>query len=121
MCPGPSIMTWQSCAQAFVVKLYEGGWGTPAGGIDTIEPGSENPAPGAVSMSYPGSRAFSVGLLPPVGGPPLAVSWLVDGVPQPAATGSSFSFVPPRSGRFTVDVVVVDVTPVVQRRGLARV
>ncbi len=101
------------CAQAFVVKLYNGGWGTPAGGIDTIEPGSENPAPGAVSMSYPGSRTFSVGLLPPLGGPPLAVSWLVDGVPQPAATGSTFSFVPPRSGRFTVDVVVVDVTPLV--------
>lgn len=101
------------CAQAFVSRLYGGGWGIPAGGIDPIEPGSESPAPGTVAVSYPESRAFSVGLLQPSGGPPLSVTWLVDGVPQPAAASGRFDFAPPRPGRFSLSVVVVDLTPFV--------
>jgi uncharacterized repeat protein (TIGR01451 family) len=101
------------CAQEFVRKLYAGGWGVPASGIDNIEPGSEDPPVGPVTVGVPTGRTFTVGLLAPVGGPPLAVSWLVDGVVQGGATGPSFNYVPSVTGPHTVQVRTKDVTPLV--------
>ena len=37
-------------------------------------------------------------LLEPAGGPPLAISWAIDGVTVPGATGSSYTFTPPAPG-----------------------
>jgi len=101
------------CAQEFVLRLYRGGWGVPAAGIDLIEPGSESPAPGTVSMVFPGSRTFSVALLQPAGGPVPSVTWTVNGAPVAGANGSSFSFTPPSPGRHFVTVTVRDATPLV--------
>jgi uncharacterized repeat protein (TIGR01451 family) len=96
------------CRQEFVRRLYSGGWGIPAGGIDNIEPGSESPPVGTVSVSGP--QTFTVGLLAPAGGPALAVSWWVNGVVQPGQTGASFSFVPPATGSYQVEVRTHDQT-----------
>jgi uncharacterized repeat protein (TIGR01451 family) len=96
------------CRQEFVRRLYSGGWGIPAGGIDNIEPGSESPPVGAVSVSGP--QTFTVGLLAPAGGPALAVSWWVDGVVQPGQTGASFNFVPLATGSYQVEVRTHDET-----------
>lgn len=99
------------CAQGYVLKLYQGGWGVPAGGVDPIEPGSENPPPGIVNTA--GAVTISVDLLAPAGGPPLGVSWWVDNVVQPGATGDSFEFHPPAAGTFEVEIRVEDVTMLV--------
>jgi hypothetical protein len=103
------------CAQEYILRLYAGGWGIPSSGIDPIEPGSESPPTGG---TVDGSRgvAFSVDLLQPVGSPPLQVTWLVDGVPQPAEVGTqttSFELAPPQAGTYQVEVQVEDVTPLV--------
>jgi uncharacterized repeat protein (TIGR01451 family) len=96
------------CRQEFVRRLYSGGWGIPAGGIDNIEPGSESPPLGTVSVSGP--QTFTVALLAPAGGPALAVSWWVNGVVQPGQTGASFNFVPPATGSYQVEVRTHDQT-----------
>ena len=101
------------CAQEFVLRLYRGGWGVPSGCIDMIEPGSESPAPGPVSLTFPGSRTFAIALLQPVGAPPLAVTWAVDGTIVPGATASSYTFVAPAPGRYEVVLTVRDETPLV--------
>ena len=101
------------CSEQFVLRLYRGGWGVPVGGIDTIEPGSENPAPGVVSLPFPSSRTFSVSLLQPAGGPPLALSWAIDGVTVPGASGPSYTFTPPAPGRYQLQLTARDATPLV--------
>ncbi len=102
----------QVCSQEYVRLLYAGGWGTPANGIDPIEPGSESPAPGPVESS--GSVSFSVDLLQPAGGPALTVRWYVDGVQQPSGSGSpSFEFIPAGTGTFLVELRVIDPTGLV--------
>ena len=100
------------CSQEFVLRLYRGGWGVPAAGIDTIEPGSESPAPGVVSLTVPGSRTFSVALLPPAGGP-LAATWAVNGVPVAGATSSSYTFTAATPGQYQVQLTVRDPTALV--------
>jgi hypothetical protein len=99
------------CAQAYVKTLYDGGWGVPASGIDPIEPGSESPPLGTVQVT--GSQQFSVAVLSPVGGPPTAIQWRVNGTVQTGQTGSSFLFHPPGTGTFTVMVTVTDATALV--------
>lgn len=96
------------CRQAYVHKLYEGGWGVPNAGIDLIEPDTEVPPPGEVGVG-PGGRTFSADLLEPVGGPPVDVVWLVDGVPAVSGV-SSFDFVPSAQGDYEIELQAEDVT-----------
>jgi uncharacterized repeat protein (TIGR01451 family) len=99
------------CKQEYVRRLYTGGWGVPAAGIDNIEPGSESPPPGLVTIT--GAQAFSVGLLSPSGGAPLAVTWLVNGVVQAGATGGTLNYVPTAPGTYMLQVRTKDVTTLV--------
>jgi hypothetical protein len=99
------------CAQSYVLKLYEGGWGVPGSGIDLIEPGSESPGVGTVQTN--GAVTFSVDLLQPEVAPNLDVVWRVDGEVQTGQTGASFTFTPPASGRFEVELEVTDRTTLV--------
>ncbi len=81
----------------------------PADGIDPIEPDSEKPRPGArvrTELGVPVS--FEVELLQPVGVPPLVVTWLVDGLPVPGASGPRFDFLPPAPRRYDVELRVQD-------------
>ncbi len=98
------------CAQEYVLRLYRGGFGIPASGIDNIEPGSESPAPGAVSVPVGNSATFQVGLLQPVGNT-VSVTWTVNNVP--VGTGASFTFTPPDTGTYTVRATSHDATPLV--------
>lgn len=100
------------CRQEYVLQLYRGGWGIPAGGIDPIEPGSESPAPGTVSTTGP--VTFSVAVLSPSVGPSTQVSWWVNGVQQAGATGTSFVFSPTVSGTYQVEVRAKDPTTFVK-------
>jgi len=98
------------CAQGYVLALYRGGWGTPSTGIDTIEPGSESPAPGTVSLTLPGSRVFSVTLLQPQGNT-VAGTWYLNGVA--AGSGSTYTFSPSTAGTYTVMLRAHDGTSLV--------
>ncbi len=100
------------CRQEYVLKLYEGGWGTPSNGIDNIEPGSEIPSSPDVFVDPGTDVSFSVDLLEPVGSA-LEVSWLVNGVVVPDANSNSFVFVPPDPGIYTVEIKTRDVTSLV--------
>jgi len=100
------------CTQAYILKLYRGWGGNPANGIDNIEPGSESPAPGTVSLALPGTKAFSVGLLAPDAGG-LTATWLVDGVES--GTGNAFTFQPSTAGTYTVQLKTKDGTALVRQ------
>jgi hypothetical protein len=97
------------CRQEYVLRLYEGGWGTPSGGIDTIEPGSEYPPPGNVDVHFPDFVGITVQLLQP-SGPPIGVSWSVDGVPVPGQTQPSFNFTPSAQGTYEIVLTTHDPT-----------
>jgi hypothetical protein len=104
-CPVPT--------QAYILRLYNGGWGVPWAGIDTIEPGSEDPPPGPVDATLPGGVSISVELLEPSGGPPLEIEWRVDGALQPGETAPAFLFAPPGPGTYEVRLDVTDPTALV--------
>ncbi len=102
----------QVASQAYVLKLYDGGWGTPSAGIDLIEPGSESPPPGLLAGNT-GPINFNVSLLQPSGAPPLAVNWYVNDVVDPANHSSSFGLTPVPGSTYEVRVEVTDTTPLV--------
>ena len=102
-------------AEAYVTRLYAGGWGTPAGGIDNVEPGSEVPPPGPVDAEAATPTTFSAQLLGPVLGPPLTAEWIVDGtvlstssVPNGGTTTFQLARTP---GTYTVLLRVIDTSP----------
>jgi hypothetical protein len=98
------------CRQAFVLRLYQGGWGVPAAGVDPIDPGSESPPPGPVLVAAGESLDLGVGLLRPATSPALVVTWLVDGEPIAGATGDHLEWTPPHAGLFRVQLTVSDAT-----------
>ncbi len=80
------------CSQAYVLKLYSGGFGVPATGIDLIEPGSEIPSFAAPVGYAPGSIVtFSATVLRPTPDT-TSMQWYLDGVAVPGATSASFNF-----------------------------
>lgn len=102
------------CAQAYILKLYDGWGGSPASGVDMIEPGSESPSHTTVRTGFIGeAMTFSATILQPVGGPPAAIQWYVDGAPVSGATAASFQWTPTSGGTHTVQVWVRDATTLV--------
>ncbi|MBX9401141.1 M64 family metallopeptidase [Lysobacter sp. BMK333-48F3] len=104
------------CRQEYVRKLYRGGFGSPAAGIDLIEPGSESPSPAtAVNYQRGSTRRFSAALLQPSVGA-LGVQWYLDGVAIPGATSPSYDFVQSAAtpATRTLELRVTDRTAFVQ-------
>ena len=99
------------CRQEYVLRLYRGGWGDPFNGIELVEPASELPPEGSYSVLT--GASFAATLLGPSGGPPLSVTWKINGAPVPGATGSSFTFLPPAPGSYQVTLEVRDATSLV--------
>jgi hypothetical protein len=80
------------CSQAYVLKLYRGGWGTPSAGIDLIEPGTEVPiASSAVAYNVGSTVNFSATVLRP-SPDTLSMQWYLDGIAVSGATNSNFDF-----------------------------
>lgn len=80
------------CSQAYVLKLYRGGWGTPSAGIDLIEPGTEVPVTtGNVAYNVGSTVNFSATVLRPTPDT-VTLQWYLDGVLIPGATGSNYNF-----------------------------
>ena len=99
------------CSQEFVLRLYRGGWGVPSNGIDPIEPGTEKPVPGSyTSLS---GATLSASLLSPIDGPPLQVTWKVNGLAVPGAQGGKFVFTTATAGTYQVALEARDATSLV--------
>ena len=98
------------CREAFVSRLYRGGWGIPAAGIDLVDPGSEIPPPGPVTVPAGEPLELSVALLAPATDPALAVAWSVDGRPLAGENGPTLSWVPAHPGVYRVEFEVRDAT-----------
>lgn len=81
------------CRQEYVRRLYRGGWGTPAGGVDLIEPGTVMPTASSVAYTPGVALTFSATLLVPTIDT-LTVQWLLDGTPVPGADAPSFQWTP---------------------------
>jgi hypothetical protein len=103
------------CRQAFVLRLYQGGWGVPAAGIDPIDPGSESPPPGPVSTRAGEPLTFAVHLVQPASTPSLWVTWLVDGTPVTGDDGT-MTWTPPHAGTYRVELVAADATGFVNEK-----
>ncbi len=100
-------------SQSYVLKLYNGGWGTPFGGLSLIEPGTLSPNTSTVDLSHPATQVFHADILSPVGGPPVQITWLVDGFPVPAASGDTFTYTTSAPGTIQVALRVNDTTSLV--------
>ncbi|UCG24346.1 MAG: hypothetical protein JSW55_19870, partial [Chloroflexota bacterium] len=81
-------------SQAYVLRLYDGGWGVPSLGIDLIEPGSAAPEEAVIQLWYPKSQVFEAEILQPAGGPPIDIRWSVDGVQDLLASTGAFTYRP---------------------------
>ncbi len=80
------------CSQAYVLKLYRGGFGTPSAGIDLIEPGSEVPSAASnVAYNVGNVQNFSATVLRP-SPDTVTMQWYLDGVAVNGATSSNFNF-----------------------------
>lgn len=80
------------CSQAYVLKLYRGGWGTPSTGIDLIEPGTEVPlASSTVNYSQGSTVNFSATVLRPTPDT-VSMQWYLDGLAVGGATNPNFDF-----------------------------
>jgi hypothetical protein len=113
-------------AEAYAMRLYEGSWGVPVGGIDLIEPDSESPPPGNSVEPYPGVT-HSARVLGPSGGPPVSFRWVLDDVDVSegtAATGDTVSYVMSTTpGAHTLQLRVTDTSEILHpttRPALAR-
>jgi cysteine-rich repeat protein len=113
-------------AEAYALRLYAGGWGLPAAGIDNVEPGSEVPPVGSVNASASSVTTFTATVLGPIAGPELSFEWSVDGNLTSlgsTATGAmpTFDFVRV-AGTYTVALQVTDNSSIIHptmRSGLA--
>ena len=104
------------CSQAYVLKLYAGGFGNPSAGIDLIEPGSEMPSPGATVAYARGTTVtFSASVLRPIPDT-TAMQWYLDGMAIAGANGSSYNFHQAGSSpsTHTLELRVRDDTPLVK-------
>jgi len=102
--------------QALVLRLYEGGWGTPWRGISLLEPGSLWPATDTFDLPYTHSQDFRAEILQPIGEPPVSVRWLVDGIVVPDALTATFTYTPTLADlgkTIQIQVVVSDTTSLV--------
>jgi hypothetical protein len=112
-------------SEAYALRLYQGGWGVPGGGIELIEPGSESPAPGSVDVPHPGGT-FGATVLGPQAGPDVTVEWFLDNTlvsTSSVATGATTSYaLATTSGLYNLELRVTDNSPIIHpslRLGLA--
>jgi hypothetical protein len=102
-------------SQSFVLKLYTGGWGEPANGINLVEPASNTPENPTVELTYPAIQDFHADSLSPLGGPPAQITWLMNGVPIPGESGNTYTYSTNTSDpeQFDITMRVIDITPLV--------
>ncbi|MBI2567656.1 MAG: hypothetical protein HYV63_11545 [Candidatus Schekmanbacteria bacterium] len=101
------------CAQEFVLRLYGGGWGIPAAGVELIEPGSASPEEEVVEATHPAMIDFSVSVLQPTAGPAPTIRWYVDDAEVVGQQSATFAYQTTGPGTIQVQARVADPTPLV--------
>ncbi|MEO8101786.1 MAG: M64 family metallopeptidase [Betaproteobacteria bacterium] len=103
--------------EAFVKRLYGGGWGAPSQGVKFIEPGA---LPSVASVNAPDQTnvIFQASLAGSLAASGLTATWLVDGnviQVDPSAHGAQvgFSYLVPDAATHSVELRVSDSTPLV--------
>jgi hypothetical protein len=99
-------------SQSIILRLYNGGWGVPVGGISMIEPGMIQPPVTDVTVLTGRSEFFTALLLYPLTPPLPGLQWFVDGLP--VSSGSMvFTYSPGAAdlGDHTIRLEVMDLTP----------
>jgi hypothetical protein len=94
-------------SQAYVLRLYDGGWGVPWHGIRLIEPGTTQPVASSITLTHPSTQVFRADILEPVGGPRAQITWFVDSVPVRGATGGKFTYVTSASSPSPVEITLL--------------
>jgi len=102
-------------SEAFVKRLYGGGWGVPAQGVSLIEPGAI-PASTSVDAAPQSTLQFQANIAGSLAAGGLKVSWLVDGAPAQMESSvhgahQAFTYVLPDTSMHTVELQVSDTTP----------
>ena len=100
-------------SQSFVLKLYNGGWGVPGGGISLIEPDTLSPSGPIVNLIHPATQVFHADILSPVGGPPAQITWLINGTPDPTVITDTYTYTTSSPGTIQITLHVKDVTTLV--------
>ena len=80
-------------AEAILLKLYAGGWGAPAAGIYTIEPGTKSPAGSQVGVNPGVTRRLQARVFGPVMSGSLKVQWFVNNLLFAETTAASGALV----------------------------
>jgi hypothetical protein len=78
-------------SQSYVLKLYNGGWGVPTSGISLVEPDTVSPIT-PLLLTHPATQVFHADILEPVGGPPVQISWLDNGIPILGTSGNTLTY-----------------------------
>lgn len=112
-------------AEAFVLRLYKGGWGAPQAGVRNIEPKSLLPAAGAVTLAGGTCQNFQATLAGPEGTAGLTANWLVNGQSVKSSLSShgaleSNDIAIPASGTVSVALQVTDNTPLALDKPVSR-
>jgi len=102
-------------SEAFVKRMYGGGWGAPALGVSLIEPGA-SPAGATVTAPQFSHVAFSATVAGSLGAGALSATWLVDNNPAQTHTTvhgalQNFDYVVPDAAPHVVELRVSDSTP----------
>jgi hypothetical protein len=102
------------CAETYILRMYGGGWGAPAGGIRLIEPGSESPPTDTVIDLDGAGIVLRAELLRPTHA--LDVFWRVDGrrLAGPAEPVLDLAALMLAPGEHRVELHVVDPNPMVR-------
>lgn len=102
-------------SEAFVKRLYAGGWGVPASGVNLIEPGS---LPSASTLNGANGTAinFQASIAGSASANTLSAQWIVDGVATSAGKGGNGAVVSlpyniPDQNSHSVELRVSDSTP----------
>jgi hypothetical protein len=94
-------------SQAYVLRLYDGGWGVPWRGISLIEPSTALPAAQSITLTHPATQVFRADILEPVGGPRAQITWFIDNVAVRGATGGKFTYVTSASSPSPVEITLL--------------
>jgi hypothetical protein len=101
-------------SEAILLRMYDGGWGAPAGGISTLEPGTKSPGASSVTVAPGVTRRLQAQVFGPLMGGNLKVQWFLGNIlisDTTAATGSIvfYDFVEWDPGRsWTITLKVTD-------------
>ena len=104
----------QVSTQINVLRMYDGGWGVPSEGVESIEPGSTIPDD-SILLPANQPQEFRFSVLEPVGGPPASIQWYVNGVLVNGEHSPSFLYTPTPGfqGEVEIKVTVTDATDLV--------